>query len=105
MSFDKKEIFRMIRENVNETDPNAEVIIYGSRARGDEHSESDWDILILTDYAVTLSKQKEFRHRLYDLELEIEEPFSTFVYSKKDWDTKMSVTSFYNNVTREGKKL
>jgi len=83
MSFDKKETFKMIRDNVNETDPYAEFIIYGSRARGDEHTESVWDILILTDYAVSLNKQKEFRHNLYDLELEIEEPFSTFVYSKK----------------------
>ena len=105
MNFKKSEIFNLIKKNVNKIDASAEIIIYGSRARGDENSESDWDILILTDYSVSLSREKEFRHNLFDLELKTGEPFSTFVYSKKDWNTKMSITSFYSNVTREGIRL
>ncbi len=101
----KKHIIQLIRENVSEIDPKADVILYGSRARGEEHSESDWDLLILTDYPISLKKEKEFRHNLFDLELEIEEPFSTFVYSKNDWNTKLSFTPFYKNVIAEGIKI
>jgi len=72
---------------------------------GGERSDSDWDILILTNYPVSLDKEKEFRHHLFDLELMIEEPFSTFVYSKKDWEEKMSITPFYENVISEGIRL
>ena len=86
-------------------DPKAEVILYGSRARGDERSDSDWDILVLTDYPVDLNKERVFRNNLYDLELETGEPFSIFVYSKNDWFTRQSITPFYENVNQEGIKL
>ncbi|NOX45343.1 MAG: nucleotidyltransferase domain-containing protein [Chlorobi bacterium] len=97
-----KYINQLIRENINMIDPNAEVILYGSRARGDERYGSDWDILVLTDYPVDLNKERVFRNNLYDLELEIGEPFSIFVYSKNDWFTRQSITPFYENVNQEG---
>ncbi|GAG58037.1 unnamed protein product, partial [marine sediment metagenome] len=49
-----KYIGNLIRKNIHETDPNAHVILYGSRARGEEKPDSDWDILVLTDYTVNL---------------------------------------------------
>jgi len=86
-------------------DPKAEIILYGSRARGDERADSDWDILILTDYPVDLQIERNFREKLYDLELETGESFSVFAYSKKDWKTKQRITPFYQNVTQEGISL
>lgn len=98
-------ISQLIRNSINSIDPKAEVILYGSRARGDERADSDWDILILTDYSVNLQTEKRFRDKLYDLELEIGEPFSVFAYSKNDWQTKQRITPFYQNVTQEGIRL
>ncbi len=95
-------ISQLIRNSVSSIDPNAEVILYGSRARGDERTDSDWDILILTDYAINLQIERKFRDNLYDLELETGEPFSVFAYSKNDWQTKQRITPFYQNVTQEG---
>ncbi len=86
-------------------DPKAEVILFGSRARGDERTDSDWDILILTDYPADLQTERKFRDKLYDLELETGESFSVFAYSKKDWMTKQRITPFYQNVTQEGIRL
>ena len=86
-------------------DPKAEIILYGSRARGDERKDSDWDILVLTDYPVDLNKERTFRDNLYDLELQTGEPFSIFVYSKNDWTTKQRITPFYSNVIQEGIRL
>ena len=100
-----KNIARLIKQNISEIDPNAQVILFGSRARGDEKSESDWDVLLLTDYPINLEKERQFRNHLYDLELETGEPFSLFSYSKNDWNTKQKVTPFYVNVTREGISL
>ena len=95
-------ISQLIRNSISSIDPNAEVILYGSRARGDERTDSDWDILILTDYVINLQIERKFRDNLYDLELETGEPFSVFAYSKNDWQTKQRITPFYQNVTQEG---
>ena len=45
-------ILEKVKEIVHATDPEAEVILFGSRARGDAMEDSDWDILILTPKAV-----------------------------------------------------
>jgi len=98
-------ISRLIRDSIRMIDPQAEVILYGSRARGDERLDSDWDLLILTNYPVDLETERKFRDKLYDLELETGESFSVFAYSKNDWITKQRITPFYQNVTQEGIRL
>lgn len=95
----------MIRDYINALDPTADVILYGSRARGDERSDSDWDILILTDYAADLLTERKFRDKLYDLELETGEALSVFVYSKDDWQTKQNISPFFQNVSQEGVRI
>lgn len=65
-----KYIGTLIRQNISKIDPNAQIILYGSRARGTERNDSDWDVLVLTDYPVDIEKERVFRDNLYDLELE-----------------------------------
>ena len=98
-------ITQLIRDYINTIDPTTDVILYGSRARGDERQDSDWDILILTDYNANLMTERKFRDKLYDLELETGEAFSVFVYSKNDWQTKQKITPFYHNVSLEGVRI
>lgn len=95
----------MIRNYINTIDPGADVILYGSRARGDERPDSDWDILILTNNAADLMTERKFRNKLYDLELETGEALSVFVYSKSDWQTRQRITPFFHNVSREGIRI
>lgn len=92
----------LIRNYIEAVDSSADIILYGSRARGDEKEDSDWDILILTDYPATITTERKFREKLYDLELETGETFSVFVYSKSDWQTKQSITPFFQSVSQEG---
>ena len=95
-------ILGKVKELVKATDPEAEVILFGSRARGDAREDSDWDILILTPKAVNLKVEQTFRHKLFELELEYGQAISTFVYSKADWNGKHRATPFYHNVEEEG---
>lgn len=97
-----QEIIRRIRQTVNQVDDKAEVVLYGSRARGDQRTDSDWDILVLTDYPMDLTKERALRYPLYDLAIELEEDISVFVYSKNDWHTRQRITPFYENVSQEG---
>lgn len=58
-----KKITNLIRQAINQVDDKAEVILFGSRARGEERKDSDWDILVLTNYKVDLAKEMEFLSR------------------------------------------
>lgn len=98
-------ISKMIRNYINAIDPRADEILYGSRARGDERPDSDWDILILTNNVADIVTERKFRNKLYDLELETGEALSVFVYSKDDWQTRQRITPFFHNVSREGIRI
>jgi predicted nucleotidyltransferase len=98
-------IIKLIKTSIMAIDPKAQVIIFGSRARGDAKKESDWDILILTDYPVSTEIERSFRNNLFDIEIETGEVFSTFVYQKRVWNTKHKVTPLYRNIKREGVRI
>ena len=99
----KKHIIQLIRQKVNEIDNTAEVILYGSRARGDDKQDSDWDVMILLKRKnVDKKVEQTFRHHLLDLELEIGVPVSVYVYSKSDWEGKYSVTPLFRSIKEEG---
>ena len=103
MVYEKEIVTSMILNSVKRKDPNAEIILFGSRARSQETNDSDWDILILLNKAeVSRNLEKEFRDELYNIELEIGEPISTFVFSKMDWEGKHKHTPLYQNVKRDG---
>jgi len=102
MKNQKEIVISMIRKQVKEIDPTADIILYGSRARGEERPDSDWDILILVNTKADIETEKVFRHKLFDLELEIDEAFSTFVYNKQEWDSNYWMTPLYKNISKEG---
>ena len=60
----KRHIIQLIRQKVNEIDNTAEVILYGSRARGDELPDSDWDILILVNSKTDLDYERVWTGKL-----------------------------------------
>jgi predicted nucleotidyltransferase len=49
---DKKWISYNVKEAIKSIDPKAKVILFGSKARGDDKSSSDWDFLVLTSTSV-----------------------------------------------------
>ncbi|CAN5145231.1 hypothetical protein BH20BAC1_BH20BAC1_03420 [soil metagenome] len=96
-------ITTLIKKKIKQKDPSADVILFGSHARGDATKNSDWDILILLDRLdVNRLIEKEFRDELFEVELETGEPISTFVFSKSDWDSKHFITPLYENIQRDG---
>ena len=105
MKVKKSIVLFKIKSTIRQIDPEAEVILYGSRARGDERPDSDWDLLILVNTKADLDYESVFRHRLFDLELELEQSFSVTVHNKNQWRLKHWVTPLYQNITREGIRI
>jgi uncharacterized protein len=105
MGTNNSSVLSKIRTLVKEIDPSADVILYGSRARGEEHSDSDWDLLILVDSPSDLDYERIFRHKLYDIELELGEAFSVTVHNKNEWKSRYWMTPLFQNITREGIRI
>lgn len=80
-------------------------ILYGSRARGDEHQGSDWDILILLNKEHL--EQADYDNISYPFVLlgcEIGEEINPIMYTNNEWES-YRITPFYENVTREAVNL
>jgi len=50
---ERDKLIASVKEAVYEISPNADIILFGSRSRGDYTEESDWDFLILIDQEAT----------------------------------------------------
>lgn len=97
------EVAQAVKRIVREFDPEAEVILYGSRARGDAEPESDWDFAVITSYAMTSSEKRELYGAIYDYELNNNLIISPFVVPRSHWDSDLHrATFFHKNVDREG---
>ena len=102
----KEKLTDLISKAVHNKDPQAEVYLFGSRARGDNKKDSDWDILILIDdEKVTNRIEDNFRDDIYDIELNSGQNISTFIYPKNYWNTTLVFSPLYKNVSKEGIRI
>ncbi len=101
-----EEIITRIRSGIKNKDPRAEIFLYGSRARGDNRPDSDWDILVITPRdKITFEYESNLRDPIIDLELETGHIISIIVYNRTDWTKKMMFSSLFSNVKKEGIKI
>lgn len=97
-------IIASVKKEVNKLSKDNEVILFGSRARGDFKEDSDWDFLIiLKKEKITKSEKQEIREKLYEIELETDTAISTIIHSQAEW-AKRAVTPLYQIIEEEGKR-
>lgn len=99
----EKSLLVRCKRIVQNIEPSAEIILYGSRVRGEAYSDSDYDLLILVDGEVSLAREDFICRQLYPIELETGKVLSTFVYSRQQWNTPLyRAIPLYKNVNNEG---
>ena len=102
----QEELLERIRQSVLQMEPGAEIILYGSRSRGDALPESDWDFLILVDGTLSDERTDRIRHRLYEVEWESGEVISSIVRSREEWNSGLyQAMPFHQQVEQEGIRL
>lgn len=79
----------------------SQVWLYGSRARGEAHSESDWDLLILVDKSqVNSMDEDEYSYPFVFWGWQHKAAVSPLLYTFSDWERR-SASPFYINVEKD----
>lgn len=101
---ERQQVLQIVKKAVHEVDGKAEIILFGSRARGDFHEGSDWDFLILIEKKNEWNTWEEIREKLFESELKTKEMFSSIVHTKSNWEN-LGLSNFYKEVQKDGIKI
>lgn len=83
--------------------PVASVVLFGSKARGDDDEESDIDLLVLTTLPLSWQERNAVTDSLFNLQLEHSVVISTVVVSEEEWDHGVyQVLPIHEAVEEEG---
>ena len=94
-----KEASKILREKFHAK----EVILFGSKARGDDDMESDIDILVLIDEPVTWDQRKAINNALYEIQLKYDVIISTLITMVSKWtEGTFSVLPIYDEISAQG---
>ena len=79
--------------------------LYGSRARGDNHEDSDWDLLLLLDQPQEEPDDfNKFAYPIMALGYDLWQYFSVHTYTKNEW-YNCPHPMFYYNVEQDKQLL
>ena len=99
----EKEALKELKKKIIEKFPEAKIILYGSKARGDSGKESDIDLLILVESNLNAKIEEEIYHISYEIELKYDVVFGEIIENKNFWDTPLAnAMPLHWNIDREG---
>lgn len=102
----QRRFLKEIKSIIQQVAPDAEIVLYGSYARGEQHAESDIDLLILLDKdIVTPDDEKSIMYPLFSYEVDNGFIISPKVFSKKKWHENLYFTPFFEKIKKEGIRL
>lgn len=97
----KAAVISNIRAIADKTLPKgSSLLLYGSRARGDNRPDSDWDLLILLDKPGLTFSDYDYGYPFREFGWNIGEEISPHIYTKKQWEG-WTFLPFYKNVERD----
>lgn len=98
----KSQVIDNIRQVASTVLPQgSKLYLYGSRARGDAHEDSDWDLLLLLDQP--MNGDADFKRYVYPIMergFDLWQYFSVQTYTKNDWYNGPHAM-FYFNVEKD----
>lgn len=86
----EKKALLELKARIFERFPDAEIILYGSKARGDADEESDIDVLVLLNQEVDDYLREGIFSLSFKIELKYDVIFGILVESKQFWNTDLA---------------
>lgn len=83
-------LFPEIKKAVHQLVPDAQVLLFGSRANGTATEESDWDVLVLTKQPVDWKFKKKLHDHVFPLSVEAGTVISLLVVQEENWKNNPS---------------
>ena len=91
---------RVLREKI---DPNTEITLFGSAARGDFQPDSDIDVLVLLPFEPDHKLEETIFDLAYEIELQDDVVFGILVHSKEFWNSSLArVMPIHRRIATEG---
>jgi predicted nucleotidyltransferase len=98
-----KKVLLACRDAVRRNWPDARIVLYGSRARGEGGPESDLDLLVLLNQEVTSEITRSIRDMLYETGLQNDLVISVIARSLDTWNSPIwQATALYKEIEKEG---
>jgi predicted nucleotidyltransferase len=83
--------------------PVEKVILYGSKARGNQDEDSDIDLLLVTSRPIRWRERKAMIYALFDIEMAHDAIISILVVPVDEWSEGMFTTfPIYQEIIRDG---
>ena len=96
------DLLQRCKQAIRNVVPDADVILYGSRARGAAAGDSDYDILVLVDGPADVAIHRRLISSIYPLE-ENGAVLTLSVHNRERWNSRLyRAMPFHENVDREG---
>jgi len=92
-----------LKADIQKIEPSAQLILYGSRARGDAKPDSDWDLLLLTEKPrLSFEERMKIRRPITLVELDLAQVVSLQILNRQKWENRVYVSPFFENVQKDG---
>ena len=105
MNYKERKILEEFKKGVCSLFPDAEIILFGSKAKGEDIRESDTDILVLLE-KYSPKYEDKIRDIVFEIEMKHDIMISLLIYAKDVWNSPAyRLLELYHWIEKEGIQL
>jgi uncharacterized protein len=99
----KQNLLERVKSRIQHIEPDAELFLFGSYARGNATEDSDLDILVLLDGEIVPERKYAIWEIVSTIELDLSVGIDISIQNRLLWrtDPRLQVTPFYRSVSAD----